>query len=221
MAPLDQPPTELAKGFCSKGWLLGAGWEGAAPGDCGREVGQAHILGQAEKRGARPAAFGGTYPIAKHLRQGMDGEGLLVVLGDHFHHIHAIEDLVSVLDPVVEESLTADRQHRIPHRSGGNQARHQVGDTWAGGDQPPNHLAGEPAKGLDHEDSVVLVAAEHQLHRRIQQGDEQAVDLGSQDAKHMGHPASDRSTGQGLARHSALQNSGTASSQPINGTAQE
>jgi hypothetical protein len=32
------------------------------------------------------------------------------------------------------------------------------------------------------------MAAEHKLNRRIKQGDEQAVDLRSRDAKHMGYP---------------------------------
>ena len=30
---LDQPPTESARGFCSKGWLLAGGGAGATPGD--------------------------------------------------------------------------------------------------------------------------------------------------------------------------------------------
>lgn len=104
------------------------------------------------------------------------------------HHIHAIEGLVGALNPVVQGHFTADRQHRIPLRSGGDQARHQVGDTRAGGDHTHAHLAGEPAKGLGHEDRVLLMAAEHELNRRIKQGNEQAVDLRSRDAKHMGNP---------------------------------
>ena len=33
-----------------------------------------------------------------------------------------------------------------------------------------------------------LMATEHELNRRIEQGDEQAVDHRARDAKHIGHP---------------------------------
>ena len=42
------------------------------------------------------------------------------------------------------------------------------------------------------------MAAEHELNRRIKQGDEQAVDLGSRDAEHMGHPMVFQHLDQGL-----------------------
>lgn len=95
---------------------------------------------------------------------------------------------MGVLDAIVQGHLTADGQQRIPLRGGGGQARNQVGDTRPRRSQADPHFAGHTAHRLGHESGILLVPAEHQLDRRIEQSLKDAVDLGARDPENMGHP---------------------------------
>ena len=95
---------------------------------------------------------------------------------------------MGVFEAVVERNLPADRQHRIPLGGCGREPCHQIGDPRPGGRQANTHLARHSAHGLGHQSGVLLMPADHQFNRGIEQRIRDAVDLGPRDSEDMGHP---------------------------------
>jgi len=93
---------------------------------------------------------------------------------------------MGVLEAVIEGHLSADRQHRIAFGGGGGQPGDQVGDAGARGGQTDADCSRQTPEGLGHKGGVLFMPAQHQLDRRVEQGNEHTVDLGAGDAEDMG-----------------------------------
>ena len=140
---------------------------------------QPDVLRESEENRAGPTALGGAHGIAENLRQHMGVQRLGGEFGDGAHDVDAVQRLMRVLEAVARLDLAADREHGITFRGGGREASDEIGDARPGGDETDADAAGHSTHGRRHEGGVLLVPADHELDLRVEQRDEDAVDLRS------------------------------------------
>ncbi len=138
-----------------------------------------HVLGQAEKGGARPAGLGGAERRGRGFgdrRRRIDFGG---ILGDRPQQGDRVHALMRLLQTVRDRHGPAQRDHGVALGVCGGETRGEIGDAGTGGDEHHARLARQAAQPACDEGRVLLMPADDELDLGIDQCIKDGIDLGA------------------------------------------